>query len=159
MTVERMFKPFWDPIAITAVDDLLVKPQTSQLMADLLGKSVNDFLFMTQSFTLPYLVTSGKIDVINRIHQISKEGQGGDYVVCMDPKNLIPILGRLIVQNVTDLEKYILAQLRATSPIFREFDLTGLMRVDPSSLAVHLLKVSGVADDHKKGRVCPRLRT
>ena len=156
MTVERMFKPFWDPIAITAVDDLLVKPQTSQLMADLLGISVNDFLFMTQSFTLPYLVISGKLDVINRIQQIGREGRG-EYVVCMEPKNLIPILGRLLVQNVADLEKYILAQLRATSPAFREFDLTGLMRVDPSSLAVHLLKASGNADDYKKGRVCPRI--
>lgn len=146
-----MFKPFWDTIAIIAVNDLLVKPQTSQLMADLLGKSVQGFLVMTQSFTLPYLVMSGKIDVISRISQASSRDE--NYVICMDPKNLIPILALLVVQNVADLERYISSLLIATSPVFKEFDVTYLMRVEPSSLALHLLKAAGLADDYKKGRV------
>jgi serine/threonine-protein kinase ATR len=146
-----MFMPFWDNIAIIAVKDLLVKPQTSQLMADLLGKSVQQFLFMTQSFTLPYLVNQGKIDVIKRIAQTSQ--QDDDYVICMDPKNLVPILGLLMMQSVSDLEKYISSLLRATSPRFKEFDITDLMRVEPSLLALHLLKAAGDADDQKRGRV------
>lgn len=136
-----------------AVKDLLVKPQTSQLMADLLNLSVKEFLDLTQTFTLPYLVMQGKVDVINKIKQASRPEE--DYVICMDPRNLIPILCLLMVQSVPDQERYILSLLRTTSPLFKEFDIIGLVRTDPATLLTHLLKAAGDADNQKKGRVSP----
>lgn len=121
-------------------------------MADLLGKSVQEFLILTQSYTLPYLVRDSKIDVIKKIANASQDDE--DYAICMDPRNIVPILALLLVQDVTDPEKYILNLLKPTSPRFKGIDLTDLVRVEPSSLALHLLKAAGDADDKRKGRVC-----
>lgn len=120
-------------------------------MSDLLDVSVRDFLIMTQSFTLPYLVLLGKVDVIERIKQASRPEE--DYVICLDPQNLLPILGLLMIQSVPDHEKYILKLLTATSSRFKEFDIIDLMRTEPATLITHLLKAAGDADDQKKGRV------
>lgn len=151
-SVERMFRPFWDSIAIIAVKDLLVKPQTSQLMSDLLNSSVKGFLDITQTFTLPYLVVEGRVDIIHKINQACQVQD--DYVICLDPKNLIPILSLLMIQSVPDLEKYICHMLRATSPRFKEFDLLELTRTEPAALLHHLLKMAGDAVEQKKGKVC-----
>ncbi|KIN07972.1 hypothetical protein OIDMADRAFT_111112 [Oidiodendron maius Zn] len=75
-TIQRMFNPFWDTVAVNAVKDLLGRPQISQLMSDLLEMSVPDFLVLTQSYTLPWLVMHKKTDVIKRISQARKDDDG-----------------------------------------------------------------------------------
>ncbi len=152
MTVERLFGAFWDTIAIEAVKDLLVKPQTTQLMADLLGISVSEFLVLTQSYTLPWLVLGKNTDVIKRISEARKDGN--DWIACMEASNLVPILALLLQQNVPDMENFIMSLLKGVSQRFKQLDLTDLMRVEPSSQAFYLLKAAGEADDNKKPRVC-----
>src|ERR1700712_5960825 len=97
MSVERLLSPFWDNIAIEAVKDLIVKPQTSQMMADLLAMSVTEFLVLTQTYTLPWLVYGSKTDVIRRISEARKDSE--EWIVCMTESNLIPILALLLVQD------------------------------------------------------------
>jgi serine/threonine-protein kinase ATR len=153
MTPERMFNPFWDDVAIAAVKDLLVRPQTTQLMADILGTSVPELLLLTQSSTLPHLVLSGQIDVIGRITQA--RGDDENLKTCMEPSNFAPILALLIVQNISDIEALTTSVLRAVSPLFKEqdMDFTDWMRSDPAGLGLRLLRVAGQAPDNMKPRV------
>jgi serine/threonine-protein kinase ATR len=153
MTPERMFNPFWDDVAIAAVKDLLVRPQTTQLMADILGISVPEFLLLTQSSTLPHLVLSGQIDVIGRITQA--RGDDENLRTCMEPSNFASILALLIVQNIPDIEALTTSVLRAVSPLFKQqdMDFTDWMRSDPAGLGLRLLRVAGQAPDNMKSRV------
>ncbi|TGO91177.1 hypothetical protein BPOR_0036g00070 [Botrytis porri] len=71
--VERLFSPFWDSIAIAAVKELLSRPQTSQLMADLLEITVSEFLILTQAYTLPWLVLWRDAKTIKKIASARNE--------------------------------------------------------------------------------------
>lgn len=148
-----MFSPFWGTVAIEAVKDLLVRPQTTQLMADLLGISVSEFLVLTQSHTLPWLVFSGKSEVVKRIAEARKDAE--PWFPCMETSNMVAILPLLLIQTVPDTEAYVMKSFKAISPRFKEIDFTDLLRVEPASQALHLLKLAGDADDSKKSRVRP----
>ena len=151
MTPERLFNPFWDDVAIAAVKGLLVRPQTTQFMADILGTSVAEFLLLTQSSTLPHLVLSGQIDVIGRITQAREDDE--NFRTCMEPSNFASILALLVVQNIPDIEALTTSVLRAVSPQFKDMDFTDWMRTDPAVLGLRLLKVAGQAPDNMKSRV------
>jgi serine/threonine-protein kinase ATR len=150
-TVQRMFNPFWDSIAVNAVKDLLVRPQTSQLMSDLLEMSVPDFLALTQSYTLPWLVMHKKTDVIKRISHARKDDDC--LKVCLEISNLVPILAKLLQQEVPDTGQYVMRLLLAVAPGFKDFGLTDLLRMEPASIALHLLKAAGESDDEPKPKV------
>ena len=148
---ERLFNPFWDDVAVAAVKGLLVRPQTTQLMADILGISVSKFLLLTQSSTLPYLVLSGQIDIIARITQARGETEA--FTTCMEPSNFASILALLIIQNIPDVEALTTSLLRAVSPLFKNMDFVDWMRTEPAALGLRLLKLAGQAPDNMKSRV------
>jgi serine/threonine-protein kinase ATR len=167
MSIERMFTPFWDTIAIVPVSDLLARPQAAQLLADLLGKTVQEFLILTQSATLPYLVTSGNITVIKKIEharsqamkerqkdQNNKNGKQDTIPICMVTSNYTRILAYLLVQNVPKMEEYILRSMKATSFDIKDVEFKEFMRIEPAIVALHLLKQIGDADEDKISRVC-----
>ena len=146
-----MFGPFWGTLAIEAVKGLVVRPQTTQYMADLLGISVSDFLVLTQSQTLPYLVLNKNIEVIRRISQA--RGDKHNFSVCAESSNSVAILALLLQQNVPDMESFVMSLLRNVSDTFKSEDLTDRMRIEPSSTAFHLLVAAAEADESKKSRV------
>jgi len=135
-----------------AVKDLLVKPQTTQLMADLLGISVADFLVLTQSYTLPYLVLNGKVDVIKRISEARQDPD--NWAICLDPSNLAPILALLLVQDVPNLDSFVMGLFRRVSSDFKDHELVDLLKIEPMYQALYLLKAAGEADESRKSRVC-----
>jgi len=149
--VERLFSPCWDVVASRIVEDLLVKPQTAQLMADLLGMSVPGFLVLTQSHTVPWLVLKRQAAILKRIAEARKDEEV--KMVCMDNMNWCPMLALLLVQNATDVEAYVMATLVAASSEFKNFDIAELIRIEPASTALCLLKAAGEADEGKKARV------
>jgi serine/threonine-protein kinase ATR len=120
-------------------------------MADLLGMSVSEFLVLTQSHTLPWLVLRKQAEVIKRIAEARRMPE--ESVMCTEPMNLCSILALLLVQNIPDLDSYIMATLKAASAGFKGFDLSELIRIEPASTALCLLKAAGEADDGKKSRV------
>ena len=146
-----MFSPYWDTIAIEAVKDLLVRPQITQLMADLIGISVSEFLILTQTFTLPWLVSSGKPEIIKRIADARKDADG--WLACMETSNMVAILAHLLTQRVSDVEHFVMSRFRAICSQFKEIDFADLIRVEPASQAFYLLKWAGEADEAKKSRV------
>ncbi|KAG9237915.1 protein kinase-like protein rad3 [Amylocarpus encephaloides] len=150
-TVERLLTPYWNTVAIEVVQDLLVRPQATQLMADLLRISVSEFLVLTQSHTLPWLVYLGKPDLIKRIAHARKDKQA--WLACMETSNMVVILAFLLIQNVKDMENYVMSRLMAVSSQFKGSDFTELMRIDPGAQSFHLLKAAADADESKKSRV------
>ncbi|KAG4443512.1 hypothetical protein IFR05_000985 [Cadophora sp. M221] len=151
LTVERLFSAFWSSIATVAVKDLLIKPQTTQLMADLLGISVTDFLLLTQSYTLPFLVLNGKVDVINRISEARQDPD--NWASCLDPSNLAPILALLLVQDVPNLDSFVMGLFRRLSSSFKDNVLADLLKIEPMYQALYLLKAAGEASESKKSRI------
>lgn len=149
--MDRMFSPFWDTVAIEAVKDLLHRPQTTQLMADLLGISVSEFLVLTQSFTLPWLVLHGKPDVIKRISEARKDKE--IWSTLMETSNLVAIMPLLLIQNVQDTEIFVMALFKTISSKFKHLDFAELVRIEPAQQAFNLLKIAAEADDSKKSRV------
>ncbi|CAG8977250.1 hypothetical protein HYALB_00009347 [Hymenoscyphus albidus] len=150
VTVDRMFSPCWGTIAIEVIKDLLVRPQTTQLMADLLAISVSEFLILTQTHTLPWLVLLGKTDVIKKI--ADARGEKDAELACMETSNMVAILPLLLTQT-GDIENVAMARLKAVSPKFQDVDFAKLMKVAPGSQAFYLLKAAGEADLSKKSRI------
>jgi serine/threonine-protein kinase ATR len=148
-----MFTPFWESVAIAAVKDLLVKPQTTQLMADLLEMTVPDFLILTQAYTLPWLVLWGEVKIIKKIAQARNEDPGR---VCIDDANVFRIMALLLVQDVNDIESHTMSKLKCISPEFDKQGLTfaHLLKIGPPNTFLQLLIVAGDADGSKKSRVC-----
>jgi serine/threonine-protein kinase ATR len=152
MSVKQMFSPFWRSIAPTVVKDLQNRPQTAQLMADLLGTSVSDLLLMTQTCTLPWLVLTKNKDVILRIAQVRRDDDPWRTII-QDSANLGSIMALLLVQNVPNLEGFIMDLLRHISPHYAELDLVDLLKIDPIQIAIELLAKAGEEDDSKRSRV------
>src|ERR1700694_910684 len=119
--VGQMFKPFWRSIGPTAVKDLQSRPQTAQLVADLLRISVSELLISIQGDVLPWLVLTKQQDVILRIAQARGETDPGQ--ACLEGPNRGPIMALLLVQNVPDLENFITALYRNISPFYDGFGL------------------------------------
>ncbi|KHJ35348.1 putative protein kinase rad3 [Erysiphe necator] len=151
LSVSRLFSPFWGTVANEAVKNLIIKPTTTQMMADLLQINVNEFLLLTQSYTIPWLVMGKKIDVIRKISEARKDSEIG--LACAESSNLVPTLSLLMIQGMPDTENYIMSHLRYASPRFKNTDLNELMRVEPASQALYLLKAAGEAHDDKKIRI------
>ncbi|RAL58649.1 hypothetical protein DID88_003013 [Monilinia fructigena] len=150
--VERLFSPFWGSIAIAAVKNLLSRPQTTQLMADLLEITVNDFLILTQAYTLPWLVLWRDGKTIKRISQARNLES---WRVCTDNANIVHIMALLLVQDVRDIESHTMSVLKFVSSDFEKgrLDFAFLLKMDPSSIYLLLLKEAGFADDTKKSRI------
>jgi len=149
--VEQMLKPYWRSIGPAVVKDLQTRPQTAQLTADLLGISVSKLLLTIQADVLPWLVLAKKKDIIMRIAQARNDDDPG--ATCLEVSNMGPILALLLVQNVPDLENFVLASLKDISSVFNEWEFVDLLKSGPTLIAVELLKNAGEEDDGRKSRV------
>ncbi|KAI9757305.1 MAG: hypothetical protein M4579_003516 [Chaenotheca gracillima] len=141
----RLFAPFWRNVAITAVQNLQTRPQITQVLSELLGISISEFLVLTQKFTLPYLVLSKKKEVIQRIAQARNDGSTVGSM-CYEKANMASILALLFVQESTDIESTVMSLLSEASEEFKSLDMIELARSDPILIACELLKVAGEQD-------------
>lgn len=147
----QMFRPFWRSIGPTAVKDLQSRPQTAQLVADLLKVSVSDLLCSIQVDILPWLVLMKKRDVILRIAQARGDNDPGE--ACLEGSNKGPIMALLLVQNVPDLENFIMDLFRDISPLFDGFEFVDLLKIQPMLTAVELLQNAGEEEESRRSRV------
>lgn len=153
-SAKQMLKPFWGNVAILPVRNLLVRPQSTQMLADILGIMVPDFLLLTQNYTIPYLVLEGRSGIIKKISEARRERD--DKLVLMDNENLIPTLALLLTQEAPDLEQFIQSSLDKVvagfSGNFRTFEEL-LRQAEPARQALLLLQAAAEADDSQKSRV------
>lgn len=147
----QLFAPFWRNLAYSVVKDLVSKPQTTRMVAELLQMSVPELLRLLQTHALPWLVLTKKREVIQKI----AEARGDDHVwqTCCDGPNLSAILSLLLVQDVADIDSYAMTLFRSISPHFEDTPLVDLLGSEPLLTAFGLFKASGEADDARKSRV------
>ncbi|KAK3330577.1 hypothetical protein B0H66DRAFT_579779 [Apodospora peruviana] len=157
VTTRRLFAPFWTSLAYSVVKDLVSRPQTTRIIAELLQISVPNLLRLLQKQALPWLVLSKKRDVIQKIAEA--RGETESWGPCLDSTNLPSILALLLIQEAPDSVKYSMSMLRQISSHFDGFELVELLRTDPLMIAFELFKASGEANDARKTRVRAALTT
>lgn len=148
----RLFTPYWRTIAITVVKELQTRPQIAQQLSDLLVLSVPDFLVLTQTFTIPYLILTKRREILQRIAQ----ARGSDcslWTLCTDTTNMAAILAYLLIQPSTDIESMIIALLTEITPEFSNVDLAELAKAEPITIATELLKAAAEDDEVKRAKV------
>ncbi|KAF8246273.1 hypothetical protein K440DRAFT_655242 [Wilcoxina mikolae CBS 423.85] len=150
----KLATPFWRSISVTAVKQLQSRPQIVQTLIQFVEMKLPEFLQLTQSYTLPYLVLSGKTDIIQKIAKASRP-DCTVQVVCHD--NIASILPVLLVQDVPNVEKHTMHLLEAISPEFASSSLTELVRPDSLTIAAELLKTAGETDIHRALNIVAQL--
>ena len=148
----RLFDPYWRTIATTVIKDLHARPQTIQRICDLLNIKVPDFLTLTQTYTIPYLLSATKWQVLQRVAD-ARSPEYSIWSLCTEPANMAAIIAYLLLQPSTDVEHMMMASLYEASPEFKEFDLAQAINSVPIPVACELLKVAGEEDEKKKTRV------
>lgn len=144
----KLFEPFWRSLAFSAVKDMVSRPQTVRLLAELLKMSVNDLLLLIQTHALPYLVLTKKRDVIQRIAEA--RGEKEPWQPCLDAANMSSIMALLLAQEVPDVEEFSLSLLRHVSPHFSSISLMEILTTEPVPTALELLKASGEMNESRK---------
>ena len=152
VSIEQLFEPYWDVVALCTVKDLITKPQATQHMAELFNISVEKFLLLTQAHSLPYLVLNQNLDIIKRISQA--RGDLSPWQVLLEGNNLTRILALLLQQSTNDHETYIMGLFSSYDSEFKDKDLVDLMKIEPATTAFYLLMAAGEADASVKSRVC-----
>lgn len=146
----ELFRPFWQNVAPAAVKDLLTLPQKVQQLADLLQLSVSQFLLLTQTSTLPFLVLSKRSDVLHRLAFMRGAETPVEHL-CMQPsKNLAAIVALLLRQPSTNIEDNVMDLLAEAAPAFKEYDLATLVKLEPILIACDLLKAAAGADQAQR---------
>lgn len=145
----QMFAPYWNSIAIQVVKDLPAKPQKLQQLADLLGVPVNLFLLNTQHFTVPYLVLWKRSNALVRIAQARGE-DASVWSVCMNKKNMNPIIALIIVERPENADAAIIECLGHAHRDFLSQDPIDLVKSDPITLACEILKIAADREDAQR---------
>jgi serine/threonine-protein kinase ATR len=143
----RLLAPFWRNIGIVVVKDFNLRPQTTQLLSDLLGMTVDGFLVHTQSFTLPYLVLLKKKDLVMRIVRARGHDRSARDIL-MESDNLSAILALLLMQESFDGDALVALFKHASDAL--DLKLEDLVDTEPTTTAYELLKVSADLEDSRK---------
>ncbi|KAI6601117.1 hypothetical protein MCOR14_004531 [Pyricularia oryzae] len=149
-TPRRLFDPFWRSIAFSTVKDMISRPQTTRLTAELLQISVTDHLLSIQQYALPWLVLTKKKEIVQKIAEA--RGEKAAWQPILDCNNLGYILALLLVQDVPDTHEFVLSSLRQISSHFNNTELAALIAADPVITVLEILRDSGEGNEEKKTR-------
>lgn len=117
----------------------------------MLEMNVAQFVMITQKYALPYLVSAGKRDVIQKIAELRKESHS--WQPCLDVDNVGPILAFLLVRDAENIPENAMNSLREISSHFDELAFTDLLKIEPVMTSLELLKAAGDADEPRKTHV------
>ena len=146
----RLFAPFWRTISTGVVEKTIKKPQVIKLLTDFVSMDVDEFLRLTQSYTLPYMVLYQRHDIIARIAKASRKG--GATVQGLCHANMAYILAILFIQDYKNspIEGMSKALLEKACEKYRNVSLEELVRPDAIPTAAELLKQAGDAGNHNQ---------
>lgn len=150
-TPRRLLEPFWRSLAYSTVKDMLTRPQTTQMVADLLRTSVAELLLLIQSHALPWLVLHRKKDIIQKFSEARRDEHLQDMF--LDESNLSAILARLFVQDEANIERFSMSALIEVCPTFSGTALTEVLKTSPVLTILELLRMSVEGDESTKASV------
>lgn len=133
---------------MTVVKNFKSRPYMAEQLCDLLGMNVDDFLRLTELYTLPYLVLTRKRDIISRIGASYKDVKS-PFDICSEKSNLAAILAFLLSQPSSNPEGMAMSALTEVDTAFKGRALAELVRTEPILIACDLLKGLG---DSENGR-------
>ncbi|KAK8061288.1 hypothetical protein PG994_007654 [Apiospora phragmitis] len=148
VTTRQLFEPYWKSLAYSALKELVSQPKTANLLADMLEMTLPQFVLVTQKYALPYLVSAGKRDVIQKIAVLRKESE--PWQPCLDADNVGPILAFLLVRDAQNIPESSMNSLREISSHFDELAFVDLLKIEPVMTSLELLKAAGDADEPRK---------
>ncbi|WEW59433.1 serine/threonine-protein kinase M1 [Emydomyces testavorans] len=151
LTPAALFRPFWRTLSVLVVKNLQTRPHMADLLCDLIGMKVDNFLRLTELHVLPYLVVMRKKEVIARIAR-TYDTDKSIFKLCTSSTNIASILSLLLTQQSSDLEVTIASTLSELSPEFKDQDVTGLIRMEPILIACELLKGMGDSAAEKESK-------
>ena len=151
---KQLFGPFWNNLAFSAVKNLISRPQTTRMVAELLQLSIPELLCLLQHHAVPWLVLTKKREVIQKI--ADARGDKEIWQTCCDASNLSATLALLLVQEVPDIEDFAMSLFRNISSHFDHLSLVELLGSEPLLTALELFKASAAAD--KAGKTQVRMR-
>lgn len=160
-TPRRLLEPFWRNLAYLTIKDIFTRPQTTQMVADLLKTSITELLLIIQSHALPWLVLHRKKDIIQRFLDARREalapsqrdGEETWAMLYIDDANNSTIFARLLVQDEVDIEDYIRSILSDVCQTDEVPSLKELVSSNPVPITLELLKMSGEGDDSMRTTV------
>ncbi|PWW75517.1 hypothetical protein C7212DRAFT_358109 [Tuber magnatum] len=152
-TPGKMLSPFWPSISVGVVKQLQSKPQIAQLLSEIVGMELSDFLKTTQGYTVPYLILWKRPELVERVAQACKTD-----VVSLALSNMAHILALLLTQETDNVEAFTLHLLAHATAEFKDISLGEIARPDAMSLAAELLKAAVDADEDRKIRIFYALR-
>lgn len=139
-TARRLLEPFWRSLAYSTVKDMFTRPQSTQMVADLLKTSVTELVLLIQSQALPWLVLHRKQDIIQKIFEA--RGDAKLEHMFLDDANLSTILARLLVQDDPDVEQFVMSALRDACPKFSTATLKEVLQTSTVPTTLELLRLS-----------------
>ena len=150
--VEELLRPYWRTIAIAVVKDLRKKPQKIQLLADALGWTVDKFLCDTQTYTLPYLILWGQVEIIQRV--VKAHGSGGNISrLCLSPTNLPAILAMLLSEHPSNAEAVVAQCMKGVKVEFEENEVVQWFKYDVPAIARDILLIASNSNDEAQEKV------
>ncbi|BCR99011.1 protein kinase MEC1 [Aspergillus luchuensis] len=151
VTPAALFRPFWRTLSVTVVRNFQSRPYMAEQLCDLLGMKVDDFLRLTETYVLPYLVLTRKRDVIVRVGATYKDAKT-PFDICSEKNNLASILAFLLSQPSPNPEESVMSALSEVDAAFRGRTLAELLRIEPILIACDLLKGLGDLGEDKGKR-------
>ncbi|KAL8413730.1 hypothetical protein RB594_005107 [Gaeumannomyces avenae] len=151
MTPRRLFEPFWKSIAFTTVKDMIARPQTTRVTAEILQLSVTEHLLLVQQSALPWLVLTRKKEVIQKIAEA--RGETEVWKPCLDNANLSYILALLLVQEAPNIQEFVLSTLQHISSHFNNITFQALIGSETVLTVLELLRDAGEASEERRERI------
>ncbi|KMU76981.1 hypothetical protein CISG_06216 [Coccidioides immitis RMSCC 3703] len=151
LTPAALFRPFWRTLSVLVIKHLQTRPHMADLLCDLIGMKVDNFLRLTEVHILPYLVMTRKKDIIARIARTYEDKTV--FQLCTSGVNIAAILCLLLTQEFSDLETMVPTILSEVAPGFKDQDLAALVRMEPILIACELLKGIGDSSAGEKSKV------
>ncbi|GAB1729612.1 hypothetical protein NU195Hw_Modified_171t1 [Hortaea werneckii] len=151
VSIEELFRPFWSTVAVSVVQDLHTRPQKAQQLCDILHTNINQFLVLTQRYTVPTLVLTKKKDLLQRI--AAARSSSVKDLCLQPPTNRAATIALLLTQSTADVEEAAMECLSHVCPDFQGEDISVLIRPDPALVGCEMLKLAGDAPDERKSRL------
>ncbi|OKL62432.1 hypothetical protein UA08_02676 [Talaromyces atroroseus] len=146
-TVAGLLRPFWRSLSVTVVKNLRNRPHMAEQLCDMLGMSVDSFLQLTEVHTLPYLVRTGRREIIMRI--AATYPAKSPFELCMERNNFASIIAYLLSQQEQNHESMIYSLLVDVDPKFKGTSVTMLLKTEPIPITRELLKNIGDASGNQ----------
>jgi serine/threonine-protein kinase ATR len=148
----ELLSPFWSSIAPEVIKNLMTCPQRPQLLSDLLDlrNGVDEFILLTQSETVPFLILTKRHEILNRVVQAKRGGGTVEKFIVESHKNRACILARLLLEAEGSVN-HAISLLQQSAPKLRT-PFAEMVEMEAVMIACEILKAVGDWPEPRKSK-------